>query len=693
MNFDKTKAMRNAEKYLSQGKIRAAIGEFRQVLKHDPKDFGTMNMLGDLYMKNSENRAAVGCYTFVAEHYSKQGFAHKAIAIYNKISKLEPNSIEVCTRLAELYREKGSVKEARAHYMTLAEHFQNSGKKIEALDIWKKIASLDSTNTEVYLNLADSYLKEKQVEEAADAFTQAGQRFAKQGDHENAAAAFDKALAAKPDFQRALSGLVDALFAIERPTDAIERLSQLREKQPFNREIQFLLIDCYVAVKDLASAEQTIIKLVEQEPANYPKLLDLGHVYLSEGDVVSATRIVSMSSEHLLVGGQAEELSAIVAQILDKDPEHLEALRLLARYCSWQRDEAAFRDSLIRLAEAAKKNDSVDDERYALSQMVMIAPHEVAFAERLKEINEIHGFDDASDDECLFDKRFLKGNSAASSVAVGASQINEQTLDIAMVGAQVAEGTSNGNGNQVDPSEEFSVEILPDDDPSDEGRLQKEADSIRFYIENGYTEIAEKAINELEGDFGPVPQVSYLRSLLKVTANGAQPEASSFELGTAVNVNGNGKSSGGFDFADLRSELGLEETSADSDSDFETNYNTAIAYNEMGLVEEAIKEFQHAVSRIEPNDGTRRFFQCANMLGHCFMEIGKPKLAIKWYLRTLETLDISDEERQGLWYELASAYEAEGDTENAGRFFEQVYVENINYRDVSEKMRSLTVAR
>ncbi|MGQ0543083.1 MAG: tetratricopeptide repeat protein [Blastocatellia bacterium] len=692
MNFDKTKAMRNAEKYLSQGKIRAAIGEFKQVLKHDPKDFGTMNMLGDLYMKNSENRAAVGCYTFVAEHYSKQGFAHKAIAIYNKISKLEPNSIEVCSRLAELYREKGSVKEARAHYMTLAEHFQNSGKKLDALDIWKKIASLDSTNTEVYLNLADSYLKEKQVEEAAEAFTEAGQRFAKQGDHENAACAFDKALSAKPDFQRALSGFVDALFALDHPTDAIERLCQLREKQPFNREIQFLLIDCYVAVKDLASAEQTIIKLVEQEPANYPKLLELGHVYLLEGDVVSATRIVSMSSEHLLVGGQAEELSSIVSQILDKAPEHLEALRLLARYCSWQRDEAAFRDSLIRLAEAAKKNDSVDDERYALSQMVMIAPHEMAYAERLKEINEIHGFADSVDDECLFDKRFLKGNNTTPKADAKAKN-EDQAIDFTMIGTQVAAQTSNGNGYHADPSEEFSAEILPDPDPYDEGRLQKEADSIRFYIENGYTEIAEKAINELEGDFGPVPQVSHLRSLLKRKANGVQSDELSFDQGNAVNLNGNGKSGGGFDFADLRSELGLEETTSDSNSDFETNYNTAIAYKEMGLVEEAIREFQHTVSTIEPNDGTRRFFQCANMLGHCFMEIGKPNLAIKWYLRTLETLDISDEERHGLWYELASAYEAEGDIENAGRFFEQVYVENINYRDVSEKMRSLTVAR
>src|SRR5688500_11594783 len=124
MVFDKTKAMRNAERFLSQGKIHSAIGELKQVGAHDPKDFGTMNMLGDLYTKNLEKKHAVDCYTAVAEHYSKQGFAQKAIAIYNKISRIQPDSIEITAKLADLYKFKGSVNEARSHYTTVAEHYE-----------------------------------------------------------------------------------------------------------------------------------------------------------------------------------------------------------------------------------------------------------------------------------------------------------------------------------------------------------------------------------------------------------------------------------------------------------------------------------------------------------------------------------------------------------------------------------------
>ena len=181
MSFDKTQAMRNAERFLAQGKIGSAIGEYKQIVSHDSKDFGTLNLLGDLYIKNSEKSAAVKCYKSVAEHYSKQGFAQKAIAIYNKISRIEPNSIDISAQLAELYKQKGSVLEARSHYVKLAEHYQSKGRTTEALEVWKQIALVDPNNTEVYLTIAQTYLEDNDLESAVEAYTNAGGRFIKKG--------------------------------------------------------------------------------------------------------------------------------------------------------------------------------------------------------------------------------------------------------------------------------------------------------------------------------------------------------------------------------------------------------------------------------------------------------------------------------------------------------------------------------
>ncbi len=208
MTFDKTKAMRNAEKYLSQGKIRLAIGEYEQVVKFDAKDFGTINMLGDLYSKNTDVPNAIRCYTAVAEHYSKQGFAQKAIAVFNKISKLDPDSVAVWQRLAELYKQKGSIGDSRYHYQRVAAHYEKAGRKIEALAIWKEIALLDPTDTNAYLSLADSYLQESQLEEALEAYTEVGERFAAKASHELAIGSFEKALGINKADPRVLAGYV-----------------------------------------------------------------------------------------------------------------------------------------------------------------------------------------------------------------------------------------------------------------------------------------------------------------------------------------------------------------------------------------------------------------------------------------------------------------------------------------------------
>lgn len=706
MTFDKTKAMRNAEKYLSQGKIRSAIGEYEQVVKHDSRDFGTMNTLGDLYTKTTDIKNAVDCYTAVADHYSKQGFAQKAIAIYNKISKLEPNSIEVSLKLAELYKVKGSLNEARAHYTTLAEHFQKRGQKIEALAMWKEIALLDPTNTAVYLSLADSYFAEKQLEEALDAYTEAGTRFANKGDHESALAPFAKALEIKRDDSKALTAFTKSNFALGRANEAAEKLGELLVDFPHNREIRFLLIDSLIEANDIAEAEKAVIKLVEIEPANYPKFLDLAHIYMATNDVDSATRILSMSSEHMLVGGQADDFHLLVKEILAKKPDQLDALRLLARFCSWQRDEEMLCQSLIKLAQVAKDADSVDDERFALLQLTMIVPHEIAYADRLREINEIHGFEQPDEQENLFDKRFLKdqptfANTHELEYSPDSAAASDESITSANGFAFASEGSGDNNLADSDKGVAFTGSVtevkesavgaetteVPVAEAGDPLRLQKEIDSIRFYIENGYTELAEKAINELRTEFGDRAELNDLHSELFAMKALASPET-----GLPVDQESTRPAPvEAFDISDFRSELGLEEIDLSDDSDYETHFSTAVAYQEMGLVEDAIKEFQEAISLVRPNDGTRRFFSCANLLGHCFMQQNMPNLALKWFQRTLETNDLNEDEKQGLWYELAGAYEAEGDIENAGRYFEQVYAENVNFRDVSERVKSIAV--
>lgn len=769
MSFDKTKAIRNAERYLSQGKLRAAISEYKQIVENDSRDIGTLNMLGDLYAKNSEKNEAVECFIQVAEHYGKQGFAQKAIAIYNKISRLQPDSLEVSAKLAELYQSKGSFSEARQHYTTLAEQYQNKGRKIEALAIWKQIAQLDPTNTEVYLKIAESYWAENQKDEAAESFTEAGFRFSEQNLHEAALTAFARALEIRQNDFKALNGFVKAQIQLGYSDEAAKTLEKLLDQQPFNRDILYLLVDCHIDTNNPEEAEKAVVRLVEQEPANYPKFLELVKIYLKNADLDSATRILSMSSEHLLVGGQADEFLKWVNEILARNPEQLDALRLLVRYHSWRHDEEAFKQSLERLAEVARLNDDVDEERNALSQLVMAAPQEVEYVKRLSEINEQFGYTDEIPQAraAAGDEGSLEGAMEFENFAV----VKDPDAVPSTYDFGEYKPSENGNGHRETPDETLEAEIIEEmaaaggdraeqiteenfvaDDlsASEEVRLQKEIESIEFYVENGYGELAEKSLRALEEEFGYRPELKAVSERVRGTVAptpmpaaeekletaapaeaeekveeipvAAEKSVESRELtleegpagfgdalpadetpetletaetseasGAVVPENTDGPPLPSMDIDELRSELGLEESETADDGDYETHYHMAVAYQEMGLMEEAIKEYQDAINAVAPNDGTRRFFQCANLLGHCFVEKGMPNLAVMWFRRALETPGLVDEEKQGLWYEMAHAYEADGDPDKAFKYFEKIYAENVDYRDVGKRLERLHV--
>lgn len=121
--------------------------------------------------------------------------------------------------------------------------------------------------------------------------------------------------------------------------------------------------------------------------------------------------------------------------------------------------------------------------------------------------------------------------------------------------------------------------------------------------------------------------------------------------------------------------------------DYDTHYNLGIAYKEMGLIDEAIGEFQLA------SKDPKRAVECASMLGLCFLEKGMPQLAIKWYRKGLEMPEITEEEHVGLLYDLASAYQEVGDTENAQKAFMEVYGMNSNYRDIVSRIKQLEDSR
>jgi tetratricopeptide (TPR) repeat protein len=120
-----------------------------------------------------------------------------------------------------------------------------------------------------------------------------------------------------------------------------------------------------------------------------------------------------------------------------------------------------------------------------------------------------------------------------------------------------------------------------------------------------------------------------------------------------------------------------------------THYNLGLAYSEMELVDEAVEEFQVAASLVAPSDGTPRYLQCCNLLGHCFMKKGMPRVAATWFKKGLDAPGHTEDEYQALRYELGTAYEQMGELDRAIETFTEVYGINVTYRGVSAKLNEL----
>mgnify|MGYP006271173777 CR=1 FL=1 len=133
-------------------------------------------------------------------------------------------------------------------------------------------------------------------------------------------------------------------------------------------------------------------------------------------------------------------------------------------------------------------------------------------------------------------------------------------------------------------------------------------------------------------------------------------------------------------FSDVFSEFKRGVAREVSDSDYDTHYNLGIAYKEMGLLEDAIREFE--LARL----GSEKAIAAMTMIGLCELERGNSDAALQAFSDGLNHERISTTEAMALRYEIARAYESMERYGDAFKFYEKVRSLDPAFRDVSERI-------
>ncbi len=123
-----------------------------------------------------------------------------------------------------------------------------------------------------------------------------------------------------------------------------------------------------------------------------------------------------------------------------------------------------------------------------------------------------------------------------------------------------------------------------------------------------------------------------------------------------------------------------------NNEDYETHYNLGIAYKEMGMLDEALGEFELA------SHDPARNLDCASMIGLCNIEKGDYDSAIKFFKDGLNVAGHERDEYLGLKYDLATAYELKGDITTAQSISREISSENSGFRDIKDRLQRLNKA-
>jgi tetratricopeptide (TPR) repeat protein len=204
---DREKVVQAALKYAEKKRYDKAIAEYQRILAEDPNDARILLKVAELQTKGEMFPAAIETYERVGKLYSQQGFAQKAVAVYNQLRELlarhapqlEDRYGGVPFELARLHQQLGHVADAIFIWEQIATKHLKSGHELDAAEAFKKLVELDGNNPLHRLRLAETLARSRNVEGAIGQFRAAAELLLQLGHLDNALKVYDRLLQIRPE--------------------------------------------------------------------------------------------------------------------------------------------------------------------------------------------------------------------------------------------------------------------------------------------------------------------------------------------------------------------------------------------------------------------------------------------------------------------------------------------------------------
>ncbi|MDO8427040.1 MAG: tetratricopeptide repeat protein [Deltaproteobacteria bacterium] len=708
-----------------------AIAVYKQVLKLE-ESIEIRNKLAELYVRQRLIADAISEYNHIMSSFEKRGKTAEVMELLKKMAEIDPENIGVRLKLADLYLKLSFEKDAFNEYSWIVDKLVSQGKFDKAEKICLTLYPSRPKEVSVLKGLAELYKKKGDNLQALKYLKTLFSLYIDAGDKEAARSACESILEVRPgdagslNFLNSLSSqkVPPEWTTEEKPLLEFPELPKLageeetpgHKKEPLvptpeEEEIEITLEGFESEPAKEAAKEAPRQEAVPEIKAFTPPVEESSgeiEIEIEEEMAQEAAPQVEEEPAPEAVGSKGEEgIKFEIEEALNpevKESEAQESKEEIAQIPEEKGLEIEDRGPVEEVLRSETETEAVPSGQTAEVEARIEAKEETFIKEEIKEepiiapppeLRELQGAGEPIEDAAL---------KAASTTGIEEKEIEElvartEAEAFEVVLQEVEKGLAEGEPvvgemitegplpSSIEAKEAVKVaqERMPEVSAAPEAIIERSPQSQE---EKESQEEISSAISELMEKIEPDDALLGPEKI-KVEEPPAQEKEDEYvdlsaELGMKEALDDMaGSSWAGAEskdaFDEFKNGIGKQLSREDS----ETHYNLAIAYMEMELYNEASKEFKIALK--DP----RLEFDCYIRLGLCAMSQSSPEEAIVYYLKGLKVEGRPEEERKGIMYELALAYEAAGERDEAMQLFKTIYEIDPEFRDAAKKINAV----
>ncbi|MEI6205383.1 MAG: tetratricopeptide repeat protein [Desulfuromonadales bacterium] len=606
-NPKKDKLLEEAQKLIMRGQFDKAAKAYEQVLALEPSSINLRQKLAEILIKAGRSEDARKEYETIGKHFANNGFYQKSIAVYKQLQKFFPDDITLSFTLAGLNEKHGLIANALSEYKQVYDYYEKAGNASESIKILNIMQTVDPQNITVKIKLAEAYFQQGNKEDAYVLFAKTASLLQDRGDSEGVSKLNNRVqqlFENKSDFMlEVLAGQVRS----DNAAGAVSGLQGLLRSNSNDKRVWDLIIEAYRRLgqsQRVKIAFQHYHKLLPDEPA---AMVGLMLCSVAERDVKTTMELLDLYENKLLAIGQFCDLEKIYRALDEIDPINVKVL-----------------EGLIKVVKAAGNESEV-----------------VVLSDKLRSLSRISGDNQTESEVKEPESGLFESLDFCSEIGVGSpfssSGIQPEKVDV----SDFADSESQVSETQLAGTETESLEL---DDLASLAEYDIEID----------LDIDNEADLEL-----PTETV----------------------VGDVLDNNDWLDSVGDLFDSITTAPSGVKYGSEMDSSDAQSHFDLGLAFKEMGLYDEAINEFRKAAS-----DSTRRMV-CLILQGACLRERGEFDTAINM-LNTLLKPSLSLDDSCAVKYELVLTYESAGKADEANLLLNEIDSANPDFRDVSSRLNA-----